>query len=640
MKNKYITFILFCSIVFAQVSMNDLTNLSNQQLDKIKSELQSNTESVQSEDVDVNQPILDSPSAVTVTSPNIEIINENYFGYSYFIKDFSFFDNIPTPADYKLGPGDEIIISLWGETNSRKNMIINKNGMIFYDNIGFINLSNQTLESAELILIEELSRIYSTLKDQDNPSQLMLSLGKLKSMNIYFSGNIENPGINLVHPFSDIFSAIIQAGGINDKGTLRGVQLIRDNKLLTTVDFYSFFMDGENTFSNIKLIDGDVIHIPNVKKRVTISGQVNRPYSYELLSGESVSDLITYSSGFTSEASSTLILNQIIPVSERASDDNARTSVSIDFKNQELITLNNGDTINVPPISEVDSEVSVYGRVKSPGRYPYLNATLKNVLDIAGGFDDPIFRQTIREDEILILRQDSNQFYSLEIKVSYKDADQFNLEVNDKIFVYEDINYENSFTYRIEGEVFKPGTYPLNSDEISVREALALAGGLTDLTSERNLSIKQEFTTIDDEGKVITTSEPVNNVSLDFEIGINSVIIASPFENVVRVEGNVYNPGLITYKKGAKLPQYIELAGGKKPNTLGRKIYIKRANGNIEQNGKILLGLGKNIYPGDTIIVPLDPNPKEFDITEFISDLSITLTNIAAILLIVEKQTE
>jgi protein involved in polysaccharide export with SLBB domain len=265
---------------------------------------------------------------------------------------------------------------------------------------------------------------------------------------------------------------------------------------------------------------------------------------------------------------------------------------------------------------------------------------LEDILDIAGGFDDPLYRKTIREDEILILRQDSDQFYSKEIPVAYNDADQFKLKQNDKIFVYENINYKNSFTYRVEGEVFKPGTYPINSADITVGEALSLAGGLTALTSERNLTIKQEFTEVNDDGIEITTSETVNNITLDFKIGINSVIIASPFENVVRVEGNVYNPGLITYIKGSKLPRYIELAGGHKPNSIKRKVHIKRANGNIEQNNRITLGLGKNVYPGDTIIVPVNPNPKEFDITAFISDLSTTLANIAAILLIVDNQTD
>ena len=633
MKHIYII-IFFLSTIFAQVSISDINKLSNQQLDAFKEELQANkTESIlESIPAESNMS-----SPVSITSTAAAITSEDYFGYNYFRKDISFFDNIPTPADYKLGPGDEIIISLWGENNSRKNMTINKDGMIYYENIGFINLSNKTLEAAEMLLIEELSRTYSTLKDKNNPTMLMLELGKLKSINIYFSGHIENPGINLVHPFSDIFSAIVQAGGVSNSGSLREVQLIRNDQIISTVDFYSFFMDGKNTFADIKLIDGDVIHIPNVKNRISISGQINRPSTYELLSNESVSDIIIYASGFTSDASSTLILNQIIPVNKRTSDDNARTSISINFKNKELITLNNGDTIRVPSISEVDSQVIVYGRVKSPGSYPGVNTTLKNVLDIAGGFDDPLFRKTIREDEILILRQDNKKFYSTEILVAYKDSDQISLQPNDKIFVYEDIHYKNNFTYRIEGEVFKPGTYPLSSASITVGEALALAGGITELSSVRNLTVKQEFTSVDEDGNEITSSETVNNVNLDFKIGINSVIIASPTENVVRVEGNVYNPGLITYTEGATLPRYIELAGGHKPDSIKRKIHIKRANGNIERNGRITLGLGKRIYPGDTIIVPVNPDPQDFDITTFLADFSTTLANVAAILLVIEN---
>ena len=635
MKNIYIIFILFLNTVFAQVSMSDINKISNQQLDAIKSELQSTTKATITETIDPVKSNTASP--VSITSTAVAIATGDYFGYNYFSKDISFFDNIPTPADYKLGPGDEITISLWGENNSRENLTINKDGMVYYKNIGFINLSNKTLESAELLLTEELSRIYSTLKDEDNPTKLMLELGKLKSINIYFSGHIENPGINLVHPFSDIFSAISQAGGVNSQGSLREVQLIRNDKLIATVDFYSFFMNGKNTFSNIKLIDGDVIHIPSVQKRISISGEVHRPSTYELLPGESLSDIITYSSGFTSYASSTIVIDQIIPVSERSSDDNAKTSITINFKNKESVILNNGDSIEISSITPVDSRVTIYGRVKSPGEYPGVNTTLKNVLDIAGGFDDPIFRQTIREDEIFILRQDSNQFYSKEFKVTYKDADQFKLKQNDKIFVYEDINYKNSYTYRVEGEVFKPGTYPVNSTKITVGEALLLAGGLTSLSSERNLTVKQEYTELDVDGNEFTSSEVIHNVTLDFEIGINSVIIAFPLENVVRVEGNVYNPGLITHIKGAKLPRYIELAGGRKPDTLRNRIYIRRANGNIEQSGIITLGLGKNVYPGDTIIVPINPEPRDFDITAFISDLSTTLANIAAILLIVDN---
>ena len=639
MTKKIILFFIFTSALYSQISAGDINKLTNKQLDEIRNELQSKspTKSIDQDSIK-SIPII---NAVDLKSPKKKVNKgtEKYFGYNYFKKDIKFFDNIPTPYDFKLGPGDEITLSLWGETNLRDNFIINKDGLIYYKNIGFINLSNKNIKEAELLLVDQLSSIYSTLKDKENPTELRIELRKLKSINVYFSGHIENPGINLVHPFSDIFSAIVQAGGVNDKGSLREVQLIRNDEVIATVDFYSFFMNGKNTFSSIKLVDGDTIHIPNVTKRIAISGEVNRPTTYELLPAESLSDIITYASGLTSQASSTLILNQIIPVEERLSDDNARISIAINFKNKESVILNNGDKIKIPTISRVDSTVEVLGRVKSPGAYPAINVTLKNILDIAGGFNDPIFRQTIREDEILILRQDSSQFYSKEIDISYKDADQFKLEPNDKILIYENINYRNNFTYRIQGEVYKPGTFVLKTQDLTVREALSLAGGITHLSSERNITIKQEFTDVDNEGNQFTKSENINNVSLDFIIGINSVIIVSPLENVVKVEGNVYNPGLITFTKGFKYPKYIELAGGYKSDTLKNKSYIKRANGKIERVNGFFISKGKRVFPGDTIIVPINPNPQDFDITAFISDLSGTLANIAAILILVDNQT-
>tara|TARA_B100001057_G_scaffold501113_1_gene620738 strand:+ start:6176 stop:8086 length:1911 start_codon:yes stop_codon:yes gene_type:complete len=634
MKNIHITFILFLGTVFAQVSMSDIDRLSNQQLDAIKTELQANSEAAIVESEPVQS--IDQSSAVSITSTTLAIATGDYFGYNYLRKDISFFDNIPTPADYRLGPGDEIIVSLWGETNFRKNMTINKDGMIFYNNIGFINLSNQTLESAELILTEQLSQIYATLKDEDNPTQLMLSLGKLKSINIYFSGHVENPGINLVHPFSDIFSAIIQAGGINDKGSLREVQLIRNDQLLTTVDFYSFFMDGKNTFSNIKLIDGDIIHIPNIKKRVSISGQVNRPSSYELLSGESLSDIIKYASGFTSNASSTIILNQIIPVEERLSDDNARTNIALNFKNSQSKTLNNGDNVEVLSIKNVDLNVQVYGRVKSPGSYPAQNNSLKYILDIAGGFDDPVYRQTIREDEIVILRRDSNEFYGIEIKISYNEADKLQLLPNDKIFVYENINYRNSFTYRIEGEVNKPGTYPF-SKGITILEALERAEGLTSLSTLKNIVVFQEYTDLNQNDEQITRVKKVGSINPEYEIGSNSVIVALPFENVVRVEGNVYDPGLVAFSGGLTISRAIEQAGGYKPYSLKKRVYVIRADGEIEKVN-LFRGKAKRLYAGDTVMVPVNPNPSDFDITTFVADISSTLANIAAILVIADNQ--
>jgi protein involved in polysaccharide export with SLBB domain len=615
--------------------MRDIERLSNGQLDNIKQELQSQKNEVTEQVSD----IATSLEEVSITSENNISKSQNLFGYSYFKRDINFFDNIPTPPEFKLGPGDEIILSLWGETNLRKKFILNREGSIFYENIGFISLNNKTLEEAESVLLTRLSDIYSTINNAQNSTKLLLELGKLKSINIYFSGEIDNPGINLIHPFSDIFTALNQ-GGIKKTGSLRNIHLIRDGQVVAKFDFYTFFINGKNDFSSIRLLDGDIVHVPVISTRVEVKGEVVRQGFYELIDTDSLSELIEYAGGLKAVAASKIIINDILPAGQRTSDDNARLSRSIDMSSISNTNLNNGASINILSISNNETDVTIYGRVKFPNNYPAANMKLIDVLILAGGFDDPLYRKTIRDDEIIILRKDSKNFYSKEFVQTYNSSATFDLKAGDKIFVYENINYENSFTYRVEGEVNKPGTFPLNQKFITLEDALSIAGGLTELSTARNISVKQEYTSTDSDGNETTTTEVVNNATLDFEIGSNSVVTAAPFENVVRVQGNIYNPGLITYIKGAKLPRYIELAGGHKPNSIRNKVYIKRANGNIEQNGRIFLGLGKNIYPGDTIIVPVNPNPSEFNIGNFTTDILSILTNLVAILAIIDNTSD
>lgn len=631
MKRKFFILTLFFYALQAQVSISDINQIGNQQINDLKKELVA------------QQALLNEKEKENdVESIPIKIINEDsdkidnkYFGYNYFQSDINFFDNIPTPTDFKLGAGDEIILSLWGETNLREKFIINKEGLIYYENIGFINLSNKTVDEAESLLVNELSKIYSTLKDSENPTSLMIELGKLKSLNIYFSGEIVKPGVQLVHPFSDIFVALIQAGGVNIEGSLRKIQLIRNNKIISLIDFYNFFSNGVNDFSDLRLIDGDTIHVPAIENRVEIEGAVLRPGFYEILKSEGLNTLVKYAAGLSAKASSNVTIDKVKPISERKSQDDIISSLNVDITKDKVL-LNNGDSILVREVGDSSTKVEIFGRVKVPGKYSASGMSLKNILDMAGGFDDPIFRKSIQED-IVVLRKDENQFYSNEFIVKYKDANSFSLEIDDKIFVYEDINYRNSFTYRIEGEVNKPGTYPLKKG-ITLEKAIELAGGLTELTKFENIIITQEFTNFEKgiESRII---EDVANISPDFELSRDSVINVIPVENVIRVEGNVYNPGLVAFERGITISKAIIQAGGYKPDTLKRKAYVKRSNGKIIKANTVL-GRAKRLVPGDTVVVPLNPNPSDFDLTIFLSDLSSTLANIAAILLIVDNQND
>ena len=192
------------------------------------------------------------------------------------------------------------------------------------------------------------------------------------------------------------------------------------------------------------MLDGDIIHIPNVKRRIEVSGEVVRPGFYELLADDSLSDIIGYAAGLEARASSIIVIDTITPIEKRTSEDNIISSINIDLKSPGKTSLNNGDVITVRDVGDSNSKVEIYGRVKVPGEYSSLNMSLRDILDIAGGFDDPIFRQTIKADEITILRKNAKQFYGDEFKVAYEDAESFLLNVDDKIFVYEDI--KNKFT--------------------------------------------------------------------------------------------------------------------------------------------------------------------------------------------------
>tara|TARA_Y100001935_G_C17308154_1_gene513824 strand:+ start:2170 stop:4050 length:1881 start_codon:yes stop_codon:yes gene_type:complete len=622
-KTKLLVILCSSNFLFSQ----QLQDLSNTDLDNIKKQL------VEQEKVEnqTGQVLKEIIVEVDNVKQNPKVKN---FGYNYFSRDINFFDNVPTPPEFKLGPGDEIILSLWGETNSREKFILNREGSIFYKNIGLINLNNKTLEQAELILSERLAEIYSTINSSENATNLMLEIGKIKSINVYVSGETKSPGINLIHPFSDIFSVLNQVG-ISELGSLRNIELIRNGKSFAKFDFYSFFVNGVNNFSNIRILDGDMIHIPVIKKRVQIVGEIKKPMYYELLDSDTIINLIEYAGGLTELASSKILIEDIATLDNRLTDDVIRQSKAIDISSASSTYINNGATVNLLKAGNNDVSVQVYGRVTMPGKYPKMS-NLKEVLDLAGGFDDPIFSKSI-DKNIIVLRLDENKFYGNQLLVNYNDAKDFSLEINDQIFVYEDINYYKNFNFTIRGEINKPGTYPIEG-KITLSEAINLAGGITENGSINSVSVLKNLKRYNKNGELIGENEVVGNIGPNFEIDHRNLITILPMTNVVRVSGNVYSPGLVAHEgRNMTMAYAIELAGGYKPNSLKKNSYVIRSNGQIEK-ADFFRGRAKRVFPGDSIFVPLDPDPQDFDISMFIAELSSTLANLAAILILIDRQ--
>lgn len=633
--NKHLIAILFLSLLYPQAGSFNIEKLNNSQLDILRNQLMQNEITQDSSDSEeINRLSIDKVNIEEKQTfipqesvPSKEI--EYYYGYEYLKRDIEFYDNLPTPGDFTIGPGDEIRLSIWGMSNLQKDFIVNKDGAIYYEKIGPILLQNLSINEAELLLLDKFSDIFSTLKENSN---LKVELIKTRSVNVFFTGEVNTPGINIIHPFSDIFTALTQAGGVKITGSLRNVQLIRGGEIFREIDFYDFFNSGKNTdFANIRILDNDVIFVPPIKKRVKVDGEVNRAGFYELKNDETIDELITYASGITPTASSSVIVDRVLPFEKRSSNDYSKSSLSIDLINSssnEKI-LFNGDVLEILKLDDVNSRATVYGRVKNPGSYPILNSSLKDILDLAGGFNDPVFRKTISDKEIIILRRDERKLYSNEIKINYENADDVQLEVDDKIFVYENINYRNSYIYTIIGEVNSPGSYP-HIDGITLNEAISRAGGLTGLSNKYSYEIYQNF---NEESSALK----VSNVTLNSVVIPNSLIEINPISNLIKVEGNTFSPGIILIEESVTVRKAINLAGGLKPFSDKNKIYLERANGAKKRVRNINSSFIR-LYPGDSIFIPKKENYEPFDITNFLSTITSTLANVVAIIAIIENQ--
>tara|TARA_B100001057_G_scaffold499386_1_gene609819 strand:+ start:4441 stop:6351 length:1911 start_codon:yes stop_codon:yes gene_type:complete len=631
-KKSILILLILSASIYAQVTLSDVNAIANEQLDILRSELKNNTatSSVSNEVNDFTQ------KTVSIVSSNNKPNSEN-FGYSFFQKDINFFDNIPTPVGYKLGPGDEIILSLWGETNSRQNFIINKDGLIFYEDLGFINLANKTLDEAESILLKELSKVYATLNDSINSTELKIELSNLKSMNVYFTGQVNDPGIHLIHPFSDVMTALIQAGGVKESGSLRTIQIIRNNKVIKEIDLYNFLIQGINDFSNIKIIDSDVINVPVIKRRAEITGEVINSYKFELLPNENLNELINFANGFTAEAGKKLIINQIIPTEDRTSDDNVR-SIDI-FNREDIIEINknlfltNEAAVQVPSVLTSENKVSVFGQVKRPDSY-FINekTTLKTILDIAGGFEDLNYRKSILDEKIIVLRRSAESVYSLEYTVTYETADNFILYPKDKIFVYANSNYSAEVTFSIDGAVNYPGTYQFK-EGMNIEDAINRAGGLSIFGFKEGLVASVPIR--DGNGNVVTSM--VQNITYKSKISNGMNIQLLPKSNVVSIRGNVQSPGAFSIDGfQPTVKNTIEVSGGLLDRTNRKKIYVQAMNGK-SYTPNFLQKRFKRLNPGDIVYVPKKEDREKINATTLTSDLVSILTNLATIIFIIDS---
>ena len=224
---------------------------------------------------------------------DLEDIGLKFFGYDFFLSKDSLliWNNLPVPSSYSLGPGDEIIISLWGETQLRESATIGRDGLVYIERVGQLSLTGRTIEEAEKYLVKQFQKVYETLKGARPSTFMDVSLGQLKSINVTFVGEVSSPGVHPIHPFSTALTGLLQVGGIDTTGSLRNIQIIRSENDTYKVDFYKFLLSGKSDNIDIRLQDNDIVFIPPRQSRVEILGAVKRPGIYESYTNDKISDL-------------------------------------------------------------------------------------------------------------------------------------------------------------------------------------------------------------------------------------------------------------------------------------------------------------------------------------------------------------
>lgn len=265
--------------------------------------------------------------------------------------------NIATPLNYRLGPGDEVIIDIWGASQNTLREQISPDGTINIAGIGPLYLSGMTINESQQYLTRELRRIYS-----DENNQIRVTLGNTRTIQINVMGEVVQPGTYSLSSFSTMFHALYRAGGVNDIGSLREVQLVRNGKKVATIDVYDFIMKGKAQ-DDIRLEEGDVIIVPPYESLVQITGNVKRPMRYEMKKGETLATLINYAGGFTSDA----YTRNLRLVRQNGKEYQVNT---IDDKDYASYKLTDGDVVTAEAILDrFTNKLEIRGAVYRPGIY-------------------------------------------------------------------------------------------------------------------------------------------------------------------------------------------------------------------------------------------------------------------------------
>jgi protein involved in polysaccharide export with SLBB domain len=472
---------------------------------------------------------------------------------------------LATPVNYILGPDDQLNINVYGSSLVNWKLDVSPDGNINIPGIGLLNVSGKTIEQATASI---KSKLVANNYAIGRGTSVQVSLGNIRSIKVIIIGEVVKPGTYTLPSLATVFNALYSANGPNDNGSFRKIEVIRNNRIIRHLDIYDFLVKGDQR-DNIGLQDQDIIRVPTYRIRVEMNGEIKHPALFEVLPGETLSDVIRFAGDFTDQAyTSTIKVSQISDQQRRITD-----VVENDYKN--YIPLR-GDIFTVERILDrYENRVTINGAVFRPGQYELQNGlTLSKLIQKAAGLKEDAFMGTA---SITRLKPDNTtELISFNLSgITDKSQPDITLQREDIVDILSIFDLRDQYRVSIKGDVRKSGEFAY-ADSMSVADLIIKAGGFSEGASAKRIEVARRISNSDPTSKISSVAQ-VFSVNVDAQLkngeaafklkpfDIVSVYTLPGYETqrTVKVEGEVLYPGYYTVqRKNEKISNIIARAGG------------------------------------------------------------------------------
>ncbi len=533
----------------------------------------------------------DSTDSTRVDSTRKKIFGEDLFRSESLTFEPSL--NIPTPADYQLAAGDELIINVWGAAEMTYRVPVTREGTIRIENLGPVHVNGLSMEEAERRIVGQLGRLYAGLGSQQPTEQNVyadISLGKVRSIKVHILGEVKYPGSYTLPALSTVFNALYVCSGPNENGTYRRIQVIRQGNIISELDVYDFLIYGRET-GNVRLRDQDVVKVDPYIAHVEIEGEIKRPAIYELKGGETLGDLVRYAGLFNGKAYTRSIkMYRNTPTERRI--------VTVDQRDYDAFDLHGGDHVFVDPILErFSNRVEIQGAVFRPGDYEMDDAkTVYGLIQRAEGLKGDAY---LPRGQIYRTKDDlSTALISFDVGKLIQNPEQHDVPLRreDVVVIPSLFDMREQYTVAIDGAVQQPDEYPYMED-MTLKDLIVMSGGLREEASLVRVEVSRRRT----HGTSLESISQIADIQyfeIDKDLSLSEQdekFMLQPFDQVfvrqepgyieqknVKLTGEVKYPGTYTIEnKGTRISQILERAGGLTPESYPSGARLFRKQGNI-----------------------------------------------------------